>query len=89
MRLILGGGFIADVILRAHDFDPQRPRTAIKFFYATQASVEPPTFVFFVNYPQGIHFSYERYLQRRIREEFGFPGAPLLLRFRARKNRYG
>ena len=62
---------------------------AIKFFYATQASVEPPTFVFFVNYPQGIHFSYERYLQRRIREEFGFPGAPLQLRFRARKDRHG
>jgi GTP-binding protein len=62
---------------------------AVKIFYATQASVEPPTFVFFVNYPQGIHFSYERYLQRRIRDEFGFTGAPLRLRFRARKERHG
>ena len=57
---------------------------AVKFFYATQASVEPPTFVFFVNYPEGIHFSHERFLQRRIRDEFGFQGAALKLAFRKR-----
>ncbi len=57
---------------------------AVKFLYATQASVEPPTFVFFVNYPEGIHFSHERYLQRRIRDEFGFQGAALKLAFRKR-----
>lgn len=57
---------------------------AVKFFYATQANVEPPTFVFFVNFPEAIHFSYERYLQRRIREEFGFTGSALRLVFRKR-----
>lgn len=56
----------------------------IKIFYATQAGVEPPTFVFFSNYPESIHFSYERYLQRRIRDEFGFQGASLKLVFRKR-----
>ena len=56
----------------------------VKFFYATQAAVEPPTFVFFVNYPEGVHFSYERYLQRHIRDEFGFQGATLKCVFRKR-----
>ena len=56
----------------------------IKIFYATQADVEPPTFVFFSNYPEAIHFSYERYLQRRIRDEFGFLGASLKFVFRKR-----
>ena len=56
----------------------------IKFYYATQAEVDPPTFVFFVNYPEELHFSYERYLQRRIREEFGFGGTAIRMRFRQR-----
>ena len=58
----------------------------VKIFYATQAEVEPPTFVFFVNYPEAIHFSYERYLLRRIREELGFEGAALRLNFRQRSS---
>ena len=61
----------------------------IKFFYATQAAIEPPTFVFFVNYPEAVHFSYQRYLQRRIREEFGFLGAALRLHFRPRNDGHG
>ena len=56
----------------------------IKFFYATQTEIEPPTFLFFVNYPEGLHFSYERYLIRKLRETFGFDGAPIRCRFRAR-----
>ncbi len=61
----------------------------VKFFYATQAQVEPPTFVFFVNYPANIHFSYHRFLQRRLREEFGFAGAALRLIFRQRGETHG
>ena len=57
----------------------------VRFLYATQAGIEPPTFVFFVNQPEGIHFSYERYLQGRIRNEFGYDGVPLKFRFKARK----
>ena len=56
----------------------------IKFFYATQTEIEPPTFLFFLNYPEGLHFSYERYLIRKIREAFGYDGAAIRCRFRAR-----
>jgi GTP-binding protein len=58
----------------------RRPR----IFYATQAGVAPPTFVFFSNDAAAIHFSYRRYLENRIRDEFGFIGTPLRLVFRDR-----
>jgi len=60
----------------------RRPR----FFYATQASIEPPTFVLFASDAGNVHFSYKRYLENRIREAFGFAGTPirLVLRERAR-----
>jgi len=63
---------------------PQKGNTRVKFFYATQASVAPPTFVFFVNKPEAVHFSYQRFLENRIREEFPFSGTPIRLVFRAR-----
>jgi GTP-binding protein len=50
--------------------------------YVTQTSVKPPTFVFFVREPKGVHFSYERYLANRIREEFPFDMVPIRLLFR-------
>jgi GTP-binding protein len=56
----------------------------LKIFYATQARVNPPTFVFFVSDPQGVHFSYERYLENRLREAFSFSGTAIRLQFRAR-----
>lgn len=55
-----------------------------KILYATQAEVNPPTFVFFVRHPELIHFSYQRYLENRLREKFGFYGTPVRLIFRAR-----
>jgi GTP-binding protein len=55
-----------------------------KIFYATQVAVAPPTFVVFVNDPELIHFSYKRYLENRIRGEYGFLGTPIRLVFRAR-----
>lgn len=57
----------------------------VRIYYATQADVDPPTFVFFVNRPKYLHFSYHRYLENRIRYLFGFTGAPLKLLFRPRK----
>ncbi|PPA71274.1 ribosome biogenesis GTPase Der [Jeotgalibacillus proteolyticus] len=57
----------------------------LKIFYATQVSVKPPTFVVFVNEPELMHFSYERFLENRIREAFGFEGTPIRLIARARK----
>jgi GTPase len=54
----------------------------LRIYYATQASVNPPTFVFSVNDTELIHFTYERYLENRIREAFGFEGTPLRFFFR-------
>jgi GTPase len=54
----------------------------VKLNYITQVSVAPPTFVISANFPQGIHFSYERYLMNRMRETFGFDGVPIRLQFR-------
>ena len=59
-------------------------RRRLKLLYVTQAEVQPPTFVFFVNDPELLHFSYRRYLENRIRDAFGFEGAAIRLRFRAR-----
>ncbi|HNR13627.1 MAG TPA: ribosome biogenesis GTPase Der [Thermodesulfobacteriota bacterium] len=56
----------------------------IKFYYATQVAIKPPTFVFFVNYPKAVHFSYERYLMNQLREAYGFEGTPLRIYFRGR-----
>jgi GTP-binding protein len=63
---------------------PARPGRRLKFFYATQPAVEPPTFVLYVTDPEAIHFSYKRYLENTIRREYGFAGVPLRISFRAR-----
>lgn len=55
-----------------------------KVFYATQTGVNPPTFVFFVNDPQAVHFTYERYLENQLRAAFGFKGTAIRMFFRAR-----
>ncbi|MSQ29300.1 MAG: ribosome biogenesis GTPase Der [Dehalococcoidia bacterium] len=55
-----------------------------KVMYVTQAEVSPPTFVFFVNDPELLHFSYRRFLENRIREAFGFEGTAIRMRFRRR-----
>ncbi|MDA0691780.1 MAG: ribosome biogenesis GTPase Der [Nitrospinae bacterium] len=57
----------------------------LKLFYATQVKSCPPTFRCFVNYPQGIHFSYQRYMVNSLRKVFGFSGTPLRLMFSSRK----
>jgi GTP-binding protein len=59
----------------------------IKIYYVAQVSIKPPTFVFFVNKPEILHFSYKRYLERRLRESYGFEGTPLQLIFRPRSTR--
>lgn len=60
----------------------------LKFYYATQVSTRPPTFVSFVNFPEAVHFSYQRYLVNQIRDAFGLDKVPLrlLLRQRTGKN---
>ncbi|WP_411683005.1 ribosome biogenesis GTPase Der [Clostridium thailandense] len=57
----------------------------LKIYYVTQTGVKPPTFVFFVNDQTCIHFSYERYLENQLRENFDFTGTGIKLEFRERK----
>ena len=59
----------------------------LKFFYGTQAGTRPPMFVLFCNYPDSIHFSYERFLLNRLRDSFGLDKTPIRLVFRPRKQR--
>jgi GTPase len=51
----------------------------MKLFYATQVKKGPPTFKCFLNFPEGIHFSYRRYLINSLRKKFGFSGTPVRL----------
>ena len=57
----------------------------LKVYYATQVSVQPPTFVIFVNDTEIVHFSYERYLENYFRKSFGFEVTPIRLLFRSKK----
>lgn len=61
---------------------PIRSGRQLKMKYVTQTGSRPPTFTFFVNDPDLIHFSYERFLANQLRLEWGFEGVPLRLRFR-------
>ncbi|MDE3230330.1 MAG: ribosome biogenesis GTPase Der [Chloroflexota bacterium] len=58
----------------------------MRIYYVTQAEVSPPTFIFFVNDPALLHFSYQRYLENQLRQAFGFAGTALRLEFRERQN---
>jgi len=63
---------------------PMYRNKELKLYYITQVSIKPPAFVIFVNYPEGIHFSYERYIVNKIRENFEFDGTPVRVFFRKR-----
>ena len=56
-----------------------------RFYYVTQAEADPPTFIFFVNDPKAVHFTYPRYLENRIRERYPFEGTPIRLVFRGKE----
>ncbi|MBE2200579.1 MAG: ribosome biogenesis GTPase Der [Anaerolinea sp.] len=69
---------------------PSKNGIRVKFFYATQAAVTPPTFVFFVNKPEWVNFGYKRFLENQIREQYPFRGSAIRLVFRARsEDRFG
>ena len=59
----------------------------LKLFYMTQVSTKPPTFVLFVNKKELMHFSYQRYIENRIRDTFGFAGTPIRIFIRERKEK--
>ncbi|WP_282801070.1 ribosome biogenesis GTPase Der [Secundilactobacillus kimchicus] len=76
-----------DVIMDAVAMHPTPSENGkrMRIFYATQVAIQPPTFVIFVNEPELMHFSYERYLENQIREHFDFTGTPIHLIERRRK----
>ena len=77
MRISTGvlNDVLAEAIIRVQP--PTDKGKRLKIFYITQVSVKPPTFVFFVNSAQLFHFSYQRYLENRIRETFSLQGTPI------------
>jgi GTP-binding protein len=64
-------------------------RREVRILYAAQTSVAPPTFVFFTNVATTFHFSYERYLENRLRDTFGFVGTPIRIQVRKRERTGG
>jgi GTP-binding protein len=72
----------------AAEHPPASPaRGHVRILYAAQTGVAPPTFVFFTNIATTFHFSYQRYLENRLRQQFGFAGTPLRIHVRARRRR--
>jgi GTP-binding protein len=67
---------------------PLHKNRNVKLNYITQVSSGPPTFIIYANFPEGIHFSYERYLINQMREAFGFQGVPIRLQFRKKSKGY-
>ena len=84
MRITTGmlNDLLADATARVQP--PTDKGRRLKIMYVTQASVKPPTFVFFVNNSELFHFSYQRYLENRIRETFGMQGTPIRFIIRER-----
>lgn len=80
-------GMLNDVINEA--VNKQQPPSdkgkRLRIYYGTQTSVAPPTFVLFVNDKDLFHFSYKRFIENQIRENFGFEGTPIRLIIRERK----
>lgn len=77
---------VNDVVQRAaaaHN-PPRIGGKQLKILYATQAEVNPPTFIFFVNDARLVHFSYRRYLENKLRQSFDFTGTPLRLIFKTK-----
>jgi GTP-binding protein len=77
---------VFEAIIHKHQ-PPSYRGKPIKFYYATQVVAAPPTFVCFVNYPDGIHFSYERYVINELREALGLDHIPMRLIFRKREKK--
>lgn len=75
-----------DVILDAVSLNPAPTHNGgkLKVYYITQVSVKPPTFVLFVNNPDYLHFSYERFIDNKLRENFDFTGTPIKIIARIR-----
>ena len=83
-RRLIPTNLINDVIRDAYNLNlpPSYKGKRLKIYFTNQASVAPPTFNIQVNSKGLIHFSYERYLENKIRESFDFEGCPIVLQFK-------
>ena len=83
----ISSSLLNDVLMDAvaHNPTPTDKGRRLKIYYMTQVAVKPPTFVVFVNDPELLHFSYERFLENRIRDSFDFEGTPFHLIARQKK----
>ena len=79
---------INKVLVEAQDTHaaPARAGRQLKIFYGTQVRSDPPTFMIYVNDPKLMHFSYRRFLDNRLREEYGFLGTPIRLVVKGRRD---
>ncbi|MBI5607124.1 MAG: ribosome biogenesis GTPase Der [Deltaproteobacteria bacterium] len=73
-------------ILSEHSL-PLKGGQRVKIYFGTQAETKPPTFVFFANYPENIHFSYQRYMTNKLREYFKFDLCPIRIIFKKREKK--
>ena len=80
---------INDILQKALDYQPPHSHAGrqLKIYYGTQVRSDPPTFVLFVNDPKLLHFSYMRFLENRIRQEYGFLGTPIKLGAKGHKEK--
>lgn len=78
---------INQILTKAQDDHPAPSRAgrALKMYYGTQVRSDPPTFMIYVNDPKLAHFSYRRFVENRIRDEYGFLGTPIRLVMKGRK----
>jgi GTP-binding protein len=78
---------INEVIHKAQDAHPHPTHAGrqLKMFYGTQVRSDPPTFMIYVNDPKLMHFTYLRYLENQIREEYGFLGTPIRIVTKSRR----
>ena len=83
----ISSAVLNDVVMYAiaHNPTPTDNGKRLTIYYATQVAIKPPTFVIFVNDPELMHFSYERFLENQIREAFDFEGTPIHIIERRRK----
>ncbi len=80
---------INKVLVEAQDMHaaPAHAGRQLKLFYGTQVRSDPPTFMIYVNNPKLMHFSYMRYLENRLREEYGFLGTPIRIVTKGRREK--
>lgn len=71
----------------AHKPPPLNKGKPVRLYYVTQAQITPPTFVAVSNFPDAVHFSYQRYVVNSIRERFKLVGTPIRVRYKAKRKK--